>query len=133
MLFISGGKFIVKHLAAAVWILGGFLTMGSAAVAQGAPPAEAESMHTVGIAILGVALSVIGYLLNRGIRQNDDSIRAMDSKLDRVLDLFAQLDKATSTEQARVNGELALIRQSVEGHDAELSSVRRELHGVKVG
>lgn len=46
-------------------------------------------MHAVGIALLGIAMPAIGWLLSRSIAQVDKKFDKIEGKLDAVLSAFA--------------------------------------------
>lgn len=84
--------------------------------------AEQAATHAVGLAVLGVALPMVGWLLNRAIKQNDTSIKSVADKLDEVLARFNAFDT-----------KLALIEQAAKTDHAELQNIRSRLSKIRSG
>lgn len=77
-----------------------FLAAAAAFAGDGRESADQAQTHTIGIAVLGIAIPIIGWLINRNVSKNDESIKSLDLKLDKLIDIMRNVDK-----------ELALVKR----------------------
>lgn len=81
---------------AAVWAGAAFVIFLAATAVfagDGTESTEQAQTHTIGIAVIGVALPIIGWLIKRDVAKNDESIKLVNAKMDKVLDFLQVVDK----------------------------------------
>lgn len=77
------------------------LFISTAALAQESMTESAQ--HTVGLILVGLAVPVVGYLLNRSIVKNDESIKELDVKLQRFIEGHNETKEAVAVLKSEVD------------------------------